>query len=256
MFHNVHFLRHSGAGYVQRKLAAAAALTHIITMDVPNKSVFRLQEKSGVLDTDTEYPITPSQQTESLFGGGKKFLDTVTWEYVSDLPSHLRSYFPTAGDSSAVCLHVRKVSQPDNSYELNVYRVLEGGTQQIRCVAEYSPSATVKNNKVGSKRVVAVSMFARAGDSPNAPPEALEEEEEEAAAEEAKPQSPGDSSSPTNSRTRSRTMSVGRARLISSNMRIPRDFSGVWTRTKTVNFEAFIGKYFSLFFVVFVCVFL
>lgn len=60
-------LEAQGAGYVQRKLAAAAPLTHIITMDGDPAAtasaggcpgtVFRLQEKSGVLDTDYEYIV-------------------------------------------------------------------------------------------------------------------------------------------------------------------------------------------------------
>jgi hypothetical protein len=142
---------------MQRKLAAAAALTHIITMDT-NLTVFRLQEKSGILDTDTEYVIGDDvSPIETVFGGGKKFMDTVCWTY---------------GDSG-VCLHVRKVSHPDGTYELNAYRYLEDNGNTIRCVVVYCPTAsyTGKHNK----KVTAVSYFSKTGPSPNVRPESVAE---------------------------------------------------------------------------------
>jgi hypothetical protein len=134
------FFGAQGAGYVQRKIAASSPMTHTITMDAL-LSVFRLQERGGVVDTDTTYEIGgPSIKTKLL---GKEFEDVVTVDESGNLV-------------------MRKVIQPDSAYTLTVTRVLDGDSK-MKVIAVYQSSKD-------EKRVEALSFYEKQGPSTNALP--------------------------------------------------------------------------------------
>jgi hypothetical protein len=56
-----------GAGFVQRKLAVSVAMTHIITMNPPELTAFRLQEKGGPLDSDISYSLDMMPMATQVF---------------------------------------------------------------------------------------------------------------------------------------------------------------------------------------------
>jgi hypothetical protein len=192
-----------------------------------------------------------------VFGGGKKFMDTVMWD--------------NSGEHG-VCLRVRKVSHPDRNYELQVSRYLEDNGQTIKCVAAFVPL-----KMPGKKRVEAVSYFTKTGPSPNTRPEPVADDnsddgtgtlntqagkvddnghgipvtgyspapnvvsEEEYAPAHVSPASRARSMSINNYRDRVNSRMRQRSNSRAYGQHVPRDFSGVWNRTRTVNFEAFIG---------------
>lgn len=191
---------------------------------------------------------------ETVFAAGKKFLDTVTWQY--------------SEEQGAVCLCVRKISHPDGNYELVVSRYLQDNGQTIKCVAVFNPLKLP-----GKKRVEAITYFSKVGPSPNPRPESVAEDGENdgdssissSGPSETPVQAGGsvkyspapeiDSESQAYPPSGARTQSINAFReRVNSRMKqrsnshahsqhVPRDFSGVWNRTRTVNFEAFIGRF-------------
>ena len=262
-------LEAQGAGYVQRKVAVAAPLTHIITMD-ENLTVFRLQEKSGVLDTDNEYLLSKTAAPiETVFSGGKKFLDSVEWgEVVVD------------GVTYSPVIHIKKIQLPERNYELNVYRLLEDDGKTLKTIARYqSLKQPTSSSSKQPTTVEAISVFTKTGPSPNERPQSDMSDEvvvsiptttyiddAEVVPVYSKPPVSQDiykdgggdndntidamdtssysNSIPSTQTTQSRSRVPSKARSLSTQKSIPRDLSGVWTRTKTVNFEAFIGLLF------------
>jgi hypothetical protein len=91
-----------GAGYVQRKLASSIAMVHTITMDA-ERSMFRLQEKGGPVETDNLYPTDGSEQATVTLKA--QFLDSARWD--------------------GARLLLRKVRLPERNYELVVHREFE-----------------------------------------------------------------------------------------------------------------------------------
>ncbi len=193
-----------GAGYVQRKMAASIGMVHTITMDA-GCSMFRLQERGGPVDTDNLYVVDgPELPTATM---KNSFLDKL--------------------ERRGATLHMRKLIMPEQQFEIAMVRSLEQGGKVLKVVsaavlappvmasltAQCLQQATFHNRKVSAPDVVAATYFELLGPSPNARPQSAFPLEETPA-------------------------EVPEAPVVA---RAIADLSGIWQRTKTANFEAFVG---------------
>eukprot|EP00981_Chlorochromonas_danica_P003816 scaffold725_cov162-Ochromonas_danica.AAC.2 len=135
------FIGATGAGFMQRKLAAQMALTHTITMDPPALKAFRLQEKGGPINLDNLVTIGADFQAVEL--NGRSFLHKAYWQ------------------DGALVLQRRAA---DGSFEMVLTRTLE---------VENSPDEpklilkSVHRDLQTGKEVEATSWFNKTGPSPN-----------------------------------------------------------------------------------------
>lgn len=108
---------------MQRKLAASMSMTHTLTMNSPELSVLRLQEKGGPIDTDTTYDI--GGESVTIKAGPREFVDAVKW------------------DDAAGTLVMTRLHVPDKDFEVVVTRYLEDNGSSIRLVYKEQKSYIV-----------------------------------------------------------------------------------------------------------------
>lgn len=148
--HNVDsYVGAQGAGFVQRKLAVSVAMTHTITMNPPDLSAFRLQEKGGPLDSDILYTIDTAPMATQIVK--RNFKDTVTWMPGSNPPTLVVTRIHEDNDFTLV--HKRYIDEDDAS-----------GEPTLVLVAKHIDHAT-------GTETVGTSWFKYSGPSPNPPPQ-------------------------------------------------------------------------------------
>jgi hypothetical protein len=132
----------TGAGFMQRKIAASMALAHTITLDATLQAV-RLQEKGGPINIDFSLTIGATEAVP-YDNNGKKLTHRAYWE----------------GDS--LVMHRVVV---EGNYELVNKRTLDESTDAKQIVCQI----TFRDLKTGNE-VEATSWFAYAGPSTSAAP--------------------------------------------------------------------------------------
>jgi len=132
----------TGAGFMQRKIAASMALCHTITLD-PTMQAMRMQEKGGPINIDFTLTIG-APDTVPYDNNGKKLAHKAYW------------------DGEALIMH-RIVL--DGNYELVNKRVLDESTDVKQLVC----TITFRDLKTGNE-VEGTSWFSYAGPSPNPAP--------------------------------------------------------------------------------------
>jgi hypothetical protein len=138
------FIGATGAGFMQRKLAAQMALTHTITMDPPGLQAFRLQEKGGPINLDNTLTIGADFEPTNL--SGRKFLQRMYWM------------------DNMLVLQRRA---EDGSYEMVLSRTLDTETSID------NPQIILKSvhrDLASGREIEATSWFSKTGPSPNPPP--------------------------------------------------------------------------------------
>jgi hypothetical protein len=152
--HNVDsYVGAQGAGFVQRKLAVSVAMTHTITMNPPDLTAFRLQEKGGPLDSDITYTANTMPMATQIMK--RNFKDTLHW-------------LPGSGtDGSPPTLVVTRVHE-DNDFTLVHKRYIDeddaSGEPTLVLVAKHVDHAT-------GTETVGTSWYKYSGPSPNPPPQ-------------------------------------------------------------------------------------
>lgn len=148
--HNVDsYVGAQGAGFVQRKLAVSVAMVHTITMNPPDLTAFRLQEKGGPLDSDISYTIDTAPIATQIVK--RNFKDTVTWIPGSNPPTLVVTRIHEDNDFTLV--HKRYIDEDDAS-----------GEPTLVLVAKHIDHAT-------GTETVGTSWFKYSGPSPNPPPQ-------------------------------------------------------------------------------------
>lgn len=218
-----------GAGYVQRKLAANAPMTHTFTTDngVFNFLGLRIQEKAGPIDSDVSYIVNGSKSTRTLMK--KNFTESVTW------------------DEGALVL--RRVHEAGD-YELVLTRRLEDGSDGCPELVLTS----LHRDLLTGKETEATIVWHKTGPSPN-PPVVVPQEllDSDAAGVDAAPSTApkantaGDSSDDDDDdddddAAQDFTVPAGKNRFPRALSTAPRaDMTGVWKRVETQNYDAFVG---------------
>jgi hypothetical protein len=214
-----------GASYLQKKLAANAPFTHIITTDngACGYLGFRLQEKAGPLDSDFNYIVFGPPVDGRIVE--RKFKDSVAWH----------------GDT----LVVTRVHEAGD-FELVLSRRLDDsaiGNDVIELTSLHRDLITKKETK-------ALSWWKRTGPSPNPPvvipKEQLPVDPEASAtvpavgADNESEDGGSDSEDEENA-----TAAAGKAKAPAFTRALstaPRaDMTGIWRRYDTVNYEGFVG---------------
>jgi hypothetical protein len=148
--HNVDsYVGAQGAGFVQRKLAVSVAMTHTITMNPPDLTAFRLQEKGGPLDSDITYTVDTMPMATQIMK--RNFKDTVQWIPGSSPPTLMVTRVHEDNDFTLV--HKRYIDEDDAS-----------GEPTLVLVAKHVDHAT-------GTETVGTSWYKYSGPSPNPPPQ-------------------------------------------------------------------------------------
>jgi hypothetical protein len=151
--HNVDsYVGAQGAGFVQRKLAVSVAMTHTITMNPPDLTAFRLQERGGPLDSDITYSINTAPIATQIMK--RNFMDTVVWIPDSNPPTLVVTRVHEDQDFTLV--HKRYIDEDE---------VGGGGEPTLVLVAKHIDHAT-------GTETVGTSWYRYSGPSPNPPPHA------------------------------------------------------------------------------------
>eukprot|EP01038_Epipyxis_sp_PR26KG_P007180 gene7180-9790_t len=190
-----------GVSYVQRKVAQSVQVVHTITMD-QDLTAMRLQEKGGPLETNFIYNIDGPELVTQLPSGS--FLDKVTWTNNNELL-------------------IRKLKLPEQSFEILTHRSLENNGKTIKIRAVY------RDLKGNNPEVEAFSYFEYMEPSSSEPPPSYLVSPSQLNSKS------GDDTSPSN---------ISKSSLKSSSsvhIKKKKNFSGTWQRTRTLNFEAFLG---------------
>jgi hypothetical protein len=132
----------TGAGFMQRKIAASMALCHTITLD-PTMQAMRMQEKGGPINIDFSLTIGATEPVP-YDNNGKKLTHKAYW------------------DGEALVMH-RVVLE--GNYELVNKRILDESTDVKQLVC----TITFRDLKNGNE-VEATSWFSYAGSSPSPAP--------------------------------------------------------------------------------------
>ena len=132
----------TGAGFMQRKIAASMALCHTITLDA-NMQAMRMQEKGGPINIDFTLTIG-APDAEPYDNNGKKLAHKAYWE------------------GEALVMHRIVI---DGNYELVNKRTLDESTDVKQLVC----SITFRDLRTGNE-VEATSWFSYAGPSPSPAP--------------------------------------------------------------------------------------
>jgi hypothetical protein len=152
--HNVDsYVGAQGAGFVQRKLAVSVAMTHTITMNPPDLTAFRLQEKGGPLDSDITYSLNTAPMATQIMQ--RNFTDTVTWIPDSNPPTLVVTRVHEDNDFTLV--HKRYIDEDDAG--------AASGELTLVLVAKHIDHAT-------GTETVGTSWYRYSGPSPNPPPQA------------------------------------------------------------------------------------
>lgn len=219
------FVGSVGGSALHRKFALTMPSVHTITMDTARTTV-RLQVKSGPVDSDCTYAISgPATLNKNLYG--KEYSDVATWEEIS------------SNDVQNVdALVITRLAQPGNVYQITEKRSLETSffDRESTSGAEATPTPPnmrveyVYTDLVGKKEPLStVAIYRYVSESPN-------------------PQRPdsspyctpsGNAGDVTSTDTAPVKKHKGSAPSPEKSLR--KDLSGIWVRSKTVNFDLFIG---------------
>lgn len=215
-----------GAGYLQKKLAANAPFTHIITTDngACGYLGFRLQEKAGPVDSDMTYVVFGPPVDSAIME--RKFKDTVAWK----------------GET----LTVTRVHEAGD-FELSLSRRLDDTSDG----SEVIELTSIHRDLITKKETKALSWWKRTGPSPN-PPVVLTKEQlpVDPEASVMVPEAGGDNESEdggsdSDNDEENTAPSGGKSKVPAFTRALstaPRaDMTGIWKRYDTVNYEGFVG---------------
>lgn len=138
------FIGAAGAGYMQRKLAAQMAMTHTITMNPPELTAVRLQEKGGPINMDNT--LTLGAEFQAVEMTGKNMKHRIYW-----VDNMLVTQRRAANDS----------------FEMILTRTLDTETNVD---APQIILKSVHRDLASGTEVEATSWFTKVGPSPNSPP--------------------------------------------------------------------------------------
>ena len=217
-----------GAGYVQRKLAANAPMTHTFTTDngTANYLGIRIQEKAGPINSDVTYIANNSKSTRTIVK--KTYTETVTWH-----------------DDALVLRRVHEAGD----FEVVLTRKMEDGDDGIPEIVLTS----LHRDLLTGKETVATIWWKKVEPSPNDPvvvsPELIDgsgvDSSTNISADQKQPQdTDGDSSGDEEEDNRSDDIALpvsGNSfpRALSTTPRV--DMTGVWKRVEAQNYDAFVG---------------
>lgn len=140
------FAEATGLGPLQRIVAAQMSLTHIITMNPPELTAFRLQERGGPLSTDFTVTIN-SDRDVAVMINGKRLLHRAWYMEPNNL-----IMFRRAEDGSFEHVLMRSIDA-------------ESSASQPQLILR-----SIHRNLISGHEVEAISFFTKLSASPNPPP--------------------------------------------------------------------------------------
>merc|ERR1719223_2000863 len=143
----------AGAGYIQRSLGAKMAMTHTITMDHPELSAFRLQERGGPINTDSTDMTIEGDWIEVLVMK-EKMRQRVYW---------VQEHSGAATD--ALVMQRQPVTKGEVPYEMVMTRTLEQAGSGYELTLKI-----VHRDLVTKVETEGLSWFSNSSPSPNPPP--------------------------------------------------------------------------------------